>query len=157
MTLARALVAGPERSVDARKPRANGSGRDGADHGCGTGGYDVAAEAAVVAAARPAPPGARRGREDERANDRTQPSPDRAGGAPAGDARAAAVGDQAGPALQLQLRRGAPLRASGDRLLLPQLQPELLSQPAGLLVPAEHRVRAVVRVRRRGQPGLRDP
>src|ERR1700712_289306 len=121
MTSAGAAVAGAEQPVDARKTRANGSGRGGADHGCGTSGYDVAAEAAVATGVVPAPADARRGRPHQRADDRAQPAPDRVGRASADDARSPAVGDQAGSALQLQLRRSAPLRASGDRVLLPRL------------------------------------
>ena len=54
--MALAPVAGPGRPVDAREPRANGSGRGGADHGRGTGGYHGAAPATVVALVPDLPP-----------------------------------------------------------------------------------------------------
>ena len=57
--------------------------------------------------------------------------------------RAAAVGHQARAAARLQRRRGLELRPDGGRLLLQrQLQPALLHQPAGVLVPAARGVRA---------------
>ncbi len=71
-------------------------------------------------------------------------------------ARPAPLGRQAGVAVLLQLRRGDPFRPAGDRVLPPRLQPAVLPQPARLLVPAAFRLRALVRQRRRGPPGLRD-
>ena len=45
-------------------------------------------------------------------------------------------------------------RPSCGRVLHPRLQPALLPQPAGLFLPAAHRVRAVVRLGRRGHARL---
>ena len=73
-------------------------------------------------------------------------------------ARAAPVGRQARAAVRLQRGRGLELRPDRGQLLLHrQLQPALLHQPAGVLVPAARRARDVVRRRlavRRG-PGRR--
>ena len=100
-------------AVDARRSRAHGSGMGVRGHGCGTGGHGAAAggggrrRRGLGAGGRAArTPGRPRGRP-------TQPAPDRAGAAAAGDPRAAAVGDQAGAALQLQLRRGDAISCRG--------------------------------------------
>ena len=64
------------------------------------------------------------------------------GGRARGWARAAAVGDRAGPALRVQRRRGRPLRAARDRNVRARPEPAILRQPAGI------HLRAALSVRR---------
>ena len=76
--------------------------------------HALAARAAPLARAA----AARAGADARRVPRTTRPAPPGAGGAAGGDVPAAPVGHQAGPALQLQRRRGDALRPAGDRVLL---------------------------------------